>query len=75
MNILNIGLIGVIRLDVDIICSVAQRIPVMFDPEQEDGRRFRQIAQNLVTNEQEMLLSEAAKVAQASLFLFQRNSV
>ncbi|MDR9855816.1 septum site-determining protein MinD [Paenibacillus sp. VCA1] len=72
VNILNIGLIGVIRMDVDIIRSVARGIPIALDPEQESGRRFRQIAQNLVTNEQETIFSDKPQKKRKRLFSFSK---
>jgi septum site-determining protein MinD len=72
MNILNIGLIGVIHMDMDIMRSVAKGIPIALDPELESGRRFRHIAHNVVQNEQEYVFAEKPKKKRNRLFSFSK---
>ncbi|MEK4363124.1 septum site-determining protein MinD [Paenibacillus sp. FSL M8-0212] len=61
IGILNIGVIGVIHADVEIIRSVHKGIPIALNPEFESGLRFRHIAHNVAKNQQEPFISLRSK--------------
>lgn len=69
IDILNIGVIGVIHSDVEVIRSVHKGIPIALDPEFESGQRFRHIAHNVAKNQQKTFISLNSK-KHRSVFCF-----
>lgn len=72
IDILNIGVIGVIHADVEIIRSVHKGIPIALNPEFECGLRFRHIAHNVAKNQQEPFISLKSKKHRSIFSLPQR---
>ncbi|OMF62942.1 septum site-determining protein MinD [Paenibacillus sp. FSL R5-0766] len=72
IGILNIGVIGVIHADVEIIRSVHKGIPIALNPEFESGLRFRHIAHNVAKNQQEPFISLKSKKHRSIFSLSQR---
>jgi septum site-determining protein MinD len=72
INVLNIGLIGLVQLDLEIMRSVAKGTPIALDPELESGQRFRHIARNIVNNLQESYPPEKTKKKHKSIFSFSK---
>lgn len=72
IDILNIGVIGVIYSDVEVIRSVHKGIPIALDPELENGLRFRHIAHNVAKNQQEPFISLKSKKHRSIFSLSQR---
>lgn len=70
INVLQIGVIGSIQADMEIVRSINQGKPIAINTNLESGKRFRHIAQNLVNNQQHPFNSINNEIKHNSIFSF-----